>query len=262
VASAMAKRGAARPRATRPTRRRAPRRVAGAGILAAGVVHGLPSVGVLGAIAGPSAPPRLGPIRLRDGRGRPWVALTFDDGPSPTTTPRILSMLDKLGLRATFFVTGSEVAVHPELIDDIRSRGHAVETHGMLHRHHLLHSIGWVLADTRLAIEGLRSVGVTPRFIRPPYGQASAGTLVAARRHGLVPVLWSAWGREFADQSVDGVTTRVIRRLVPGSIVLLHDSDRLCGDGSVDAVEGALPRLAEELDRRQLQTVTVGELLG
>lgn len=259
--SAMANGGAGSPRVTRSTRTSA-RWVAGAGLIGAGLAHGLPSVGVLGAIAGPGALSRLGPIRLSGRRDRPAVALSFDDGPSPTTTPGVLAVLDKLGLRATFFVTGTEVTRHPDLVSEIRDAGHAVETHGMEHEHHLLRGPRWVLADTAQALDGLRSLGVVPKFLRPPYGQASAGTLLAARQHGLVPVLWSAWGREFAQRSPDAVAGRVLSRLRPGAIVLLHDSDRLCGKGSVDAVEGALPAIAEELERRRLECVTVGELLG
>ena len=263
VASAMTKRVGKGPEATRRAAgNRTARRVAGTGILVAGLAHAVPSVSVLGAIAGPPFPSRLGPLRLRSERSGRLVALTFDDGPSPTTTPRILSLLDELGLRATFFVTGTEVALHPELVEDIRAGGHAVETHGMQHRHHLLHGPRWVLADTHLAVDGLRSVGVTPSYLRPPYGQASAGTLVAARRHGLVPVLWSAWGASSPSNRSTWSPPGLSRGLVPGAIVLLHDSDRLCGEGSVDAVEGALPRIAEELDRRRLRTATVGELLA
>ena len=232
------------------------------GTLAAGFAHAVPSVSVLAAIAGRARVPRLGPIRLRGGGGDGRVALTFDDGPSPTTTPRVLALLDKLGLRATFFVTGSEVDAYPGLVEDIRAASHDVETHGMEHAHHLLRGPGWVLADTARAVEGLRAVGVTPRYLRPPYGQASAGTLLAARRFGLVPVLWSAWGREFSDRSADAVAGRVNRGLVPGAVVLFHDSDRLCGEGSVAAVEGALPLVAEELERRGLRSATVAEVLG
>lgn len=259
--SAMASAGAGGPRVSK-SRVAATRWIAGAGVLGAVFGHGLPSVAVLGAIAGPPPLSRVGQIRLSGRRDTSSVALTFDDGPAPATTPRILTLLDKLGLRATFFVTGTEVAAHPGLVEEIRAGGHAVETHGMAHEHHLLRGPRWVLADTARALDGLGSLGIAPSFLRPPYGQASAGTLLAARRHRLVPVLWSAWGREFAQRSPEAVSARVTGRLRPGSIVLLHDSDRLCGSGSVEAVEGALPIIAEELERRGLQSVTVGELLG
>jgi len=226
---------------------------------AAGLAHALPSVGVLGAIAG--RPSRLGPIRLRGAAGTEAVALTFDDGPSPEGTPRILHRLEQLGLRATFFVTGTEAARHPALVADIRSAGHGVESHGMEHRHHLLHGPRWVERDLRAALDVLRSLGVRPRYLRPPYGQAAAATLVAAQRHRLGCVLWSCWGREFAEPRAAAVAARIRQRLEPGAIVLLHDSDQHCGPGSVAAVDQALEAVAQELARRRLRSVRLAELL-
>lgn len=227
---------------------------------AAGVAHGLPSVSVLGALAG--RPGRLGPIRLHGSSAAGAVALTFDDGPSPTTTPRILRQLEQLGLQATFFVSGTEVTRHPELIADIQSAGHRVESHGMEHCHHLLHRPRWVLGDLSAAVETLRSVGVRPRYLRPPYGQPAAATLVAAHRHGLTCVLWSCWGREFVEPHAAAVAARVRQHLFPGAIILLHDSDQHCGQGSVGAVEEAMGAIAEDLHRRKLRTVSVQELLA
>jgi peptidoglycan/xylan/chitin deacetylase (PgdA/CDA1 family) len=226
------------------------------------VAHGIPSIAVLGAIAGARSPGRLGSVWLHGSRDKDAAALTFDDGPSPETTPRILRQLDLLRLRATFFVSGAEVARHPRIIEDITSAGHGVESHGMEHRHHLLHGPRWVRHDLDDAVNALRSVGVTPRYFRPPYGQATTATVMAARHHDLVPVLWSCWGREFAQPSAEAVAARVRHGLVAGSVVLLHDSDQFCGEGSAIAVEGALPAIADELKRRRLRTATVSEILS
>ena len=77
----------------------------------------------------------------------PKVALTFDDGPSPVTTPRILDQLDELGLGATFFCLGREVEWHPEVVAEIARRGHGIGTHGYEHEHHLARSPRWVERD-------------------------------------------------------------------------------------------------------------------
>jgi peptidoglycan/xylan/chitin deacetylase (PgdA/CDA1 family) len=188
------------------------------------------------------------------------IALTFDDGPSIATTPRVLALLDQLQLRATFFVLGSAAARHPELIREIMARGHEVSSHGTEHRHHLLRTPRWIAADVAASVDVLSSLGASPRFFRPPYGQAATATLVAARDNGLRTVLWSAWGREWTDRDPASVARRVLRRFGPGSIVLLHDSDELCGPGSVARVEAALPLVAAEIDRRGLRAVTLGEL--
>jgi hypothetical protein len=110
------------------------------------------------------------------------VALTFDDGPSPETTPRTLTLLDQLGLRATFFLLGTAVAGAPGLAAEIAGRGHEVACHGMVHDRHLLRSPGWVINDTAAAVALLDGLGLRPSRYRPPFGQASAATLGAARR--------------------------------------------------------------------------------
>src|SRR5579871_5396698 len=120
-------------------------------VAASFVAHGVGSVGVLGAVTG-RGPAQLGPVRLR-GRSTDAVALTFDDGPSPATTPRVLDLLDHLRIRATFFVLGSAARRHAELVADTLARGHQVETHGMEHRHHLLQGPRWIFGDMRRAVE-------------------------------------------------------------------------------------------------------------
>jgi peptidoglycan-N-acetylglucosamine deacetylase len=229
-----------------------------AGVAAAAVAHAGASVSVLGAISG-RGPSTLGPVRLRASRSDA-VGLTFDDGPSPDTTPRVLALLDRLGVHATFFVLGSAVREHPGLIADILARGHEVASHGTEHRHHLVHSPRWIEADVARSVAVLGSVGVTPRFFRPPYGQVATASLTAAARHGMATVLWSGWGREWADRDPANVAARALRRFRAGSIVLLHDSDELCGPGSVATVEAALPTVLDAVSRRGLVAVTLSEL--
>jgi peptidoglycan/xylan/chitin deacetylase (PgdA/CDA1 family) len=183
------------------------------------------------------APIRSLPAGLCRWRGpaEPRVALTFDDGPQPDTTPRMLDRLDELGLVATFFCVGSRVAAHPDLVEEVRRRGHQVEVHGHRHAHHFVRTPRWVRGDLNSALDALGAVGVRPKWFRRPFGQVTGATLIEARRHRLRLVLWSAWGREWAEEDASGVARRVTRRLEPGAIVLLHDSDafsppvRVCG---------------------------------
>lgn len=202
-------------------------------------------------------------------RGRPTgpggagaVALTFDDGPSPAATPAVLDRLDHLGLRATFFPNGAAVDRHPDLMCEVVRRGHQVESHGYRHRHHLWSSPPWVAADTARAVAAMASVGVAPRWLRPPYGQVSAATVVAARRWGMGLALWSAWGREWAEADAAAVARRVNAALAPGVVVLLHDSDEFSAPGSARRALVALDSIAEEMDRRGLRSATVGEVMG
>jgi peptidoglycan/xylan/chitin deacetylase (PgdA/CDA1 family) len=190
------------------------------------------------------------------------VALTFDDGPDPAGTPVLLDALDRLGLVATFFCLGQHAARYPELVGEIRRRGHAVGTHGYAHEHHLLRGPRWVAKDIDAALEAMAAAGVSPRWYRPPYGQASGPTLLAARRRGLGTVLWSGWGREWAAPDAGAVAARIRPALVAGAIVLLHDSDAFSPPGSAARTLAALEDVAGVLEARGLGTATLDEAVA
>ena len=251
---------------TRPARRLSPRgrRVSAARALApiglAAAAHMVPSVVSLG---------QWLPIRALPGDLCRWrgpngngVALTFDDGPDPRTTPQVLDRLEELSLPATFFCLGQQVLVHPALVDEIRDRGHQVETHGFRHEHHFARSPRWVREDLNSAIDALEQVGHRPRWFRPPFGQTAGATMVEARRHNLRLVLWSAWGREWDEPDSPSVARRVRAGVGPGGIVLLHDADVQSPPGSSRRATEALGQIAEDLHRRGLAALTLDELVG
>ena len=225
----------------------------------AALLHAGPGVVALGQWTGVRALPG-GWCRWR-GPDVPRVALTFDDGPDPESTPRVLDRLDDLGLRATFFVLGSRVRETPEIVAEALLGGHEIGVHGNTHDHHFAHQPGWPTHDLDDALEALAACGVEPRWYRPPYGQVSAGTLRAARRRGLELVHWSAWGREWEEPDGRAVAERVSRSLEPGAIVLLHDSDVTSPEGTVDRVLDALPLIAADLERRGFTTATLSQLV-
>ncbi|MEU3345364.1 polysaccharide deacetylase family protein [Streptomyces sp. NPDC006700] len=180
------------------------------------------------------------------GTGRPdHVALTFDDGPDPVSTPLFLDELDRLAVRATFFVLGESVTRHPHLTRHIADRGHELAVHGWTH------SRPWLPAPARDARETERAAlvvhdttGSLPRWYRPPYGILTAGRWAAARRAGLRPVLWTAWGRDWtADATPASVRATVTADLRGGGTILLHDTDRASAPDSWKATLGALPDL-------------------
>ncbi|MFF9086283.1 polysaccharide deacetylase family protein [Streptomyces sp. NPDC014991] len=179
---------------------------------------------------------------------RHHIALTFDDGPDPDSTPRFLDTLDGLGVRATFFVLGEHVVRHPALARETVRRGHELGVHGWRHDR------PWCPAYTRTAEEVDRSVravyattGCRPRWYRPPYGILTTSRCRAARRAGLRTVLWSAWGRDWtADATPASVRARVAADLRGGGTVLLHDSDRHSAPGCWHAALGALPALVQD----------------
>ncbi len=230
-----------------------------AGASAAGLAaQYLPSVATLGQWSSL----RTVPAELCRWQGppRPMVALTFDDGPDPRTTPEVLDRLDQLGLRATFFVLGSDAEAHAEVVAETARRGHLVGTHGYAHEHHLLRSPRWVLHDLRRAKEVMDAIGFPVTWYRPTYGQVTGSTLAMAKGLGLRTVIWSAWGREWTTTDSDEVARRLIGRLTPGAIALLHDTDQHGTEGMWKVGLGALPAVAEHLRTEGLAAVTLDEL--
>jgi len=235
------------------------RLAAGAAALALGV-HYLPSQVILGQWTSLQALPG-GLCRWQGPPIGRRVAFTFDDGPNPQATPAVLDLLDALGLRATFFPLGSLAERFPDLVFEVLRRGHLVGTHGYRHLHHLAHTPRWISRDLAAADRAMAEVGVHPTWYRPTYGQVTSATLVAAHRHGWQTVLWSAWGREWATRDPDEVAARIIQRLRPGAVVLLHDNDAFGPAGMWRVGLASLYKVAIELDRRQLEAVTLDELV-
>ncbi len=211
-----------------------------AGVSAATLAHFLPTAA------------SLRPVRARllpslAGLGAPGhLALTFDDGPDPASTPAFLDALDALGWKATFFMLGSMAERAPGLEREVAERGHEVGVHGYEHSNHLRHGPLWVERDMARAKDLLSELtGTTPRWARPPYGVLTASSLRAAHRNGLRTVLWTTWGRDWRRQaSPRTVEHDVSATLVPGGTVLLHDSDCTSAQSCWLSALGALPALA------------------
>ncbi|MFC9810160.1 polysaccharide deacetylase family protein [Streptomyces griseoaurantiacus] len=194
------------------------------------------------------------------GIGRPGhVALTFDDGPDPLSTPLFLEALDELMVRATFFVLGESVLRHPEVARETARRGHELAVHGWTHDRPWLPAPARDAREVARAAEAVAEVtGRRPRWYRPPYGILTSGRWAAARRAGLRPVLWSAWGRDWTvDATADSVRATVEADLRGGGTVLLHDTDRAAAPDCWKATLEALPALVTDCRRAGL---TVGPL--
>lgn len=209
----------------------------------------------------------LGPVRRilfprLAGQGDPaHVALTFDDGPDPESTPMFAEVLTDRGVRATFFMLGRMVAAAPELAQNLAGAGHEIGVHGWDHRYLPLRGLRETRTDLRRATDLIASVtGTRPTLFRPPYGVLSGPALVAARELGLTPLLWGAWGREWtAGSTPESVFQTLAGDLDGGVTVLLHDSGCTSPPGSWQAGLGALPLLLDACERRGLQVGPVGE---
>lgn len=231
--------------------------VAGSALVVTAAAHAAPGVTAI-------APLRRRLFPRLHGLGDPsQVALTFDDGPDPDSTPLFLQALDDLGWKATFFMLGSMAARHPGTAKDVAAAGHEVALHGETHRSHLLRPPWEVTDDVSRGHDSVaRATGVTPRWFRPPYGALSSGSLAAARSLGLTTVLWSAWGRDWRAVATPGsVLADLEAGLEPGATLLLHDSDCTSAPRCWRSALGALPLLAEELDARDLSVVPLRDHL-
>ncbi|MGW2375704.1 MULTISPECIES: polysaccharide deacetylase family protein [Kitasatospora] len=174
------------------------------------------------------------------------LALTFDDGPDPRSTPYVLDALDELGARATFFLLGAMLERAPGLGRELVLRGHEVAVHGWHHRPQWYPAPARDLRELRRASEAVTDLcGTRPRWYRPPYGVLTAGPALAARRLGLRSVLWTAWGRDWtAEATGDSVYATARPGLTAGATLLLHDSDCASAPGSWRATLAALPLIA------------------
>ena len=188
------------------------------------------------------------------------VALTFDDGPHPWATPRLLELLAGLQVPATFFLVGEQVRRDPAVGAEIAAAGHAIGLHGDTHRSELRLTPRALADDRERGMQAIHeATGVVPVVHRPPYGAVSAAGLALARRAGLETVLWSRWGRDWrARATADSVVDDVLGRgLGDREIVLLHDADHYGADGCWRATLGALPRIAQACGRAGLRSVTL-----
>ncbi|RJQ85084.1 polysaccharide deacetylase family protein [Amycolatopsis panacis] len=189
------------------------------------------------------------------GRGDPGhVALTFDDGPNPESTPKFLQVLADLDVRATFFVLGSELDRSPWLGREIAAAGHEIAVHGWTHRCFLRLRSAVLHDELARTVDLIHQVtGTRPRWLRAPYGVFSAGSLVSARKLGLQPILWTTWGFDWTRRATARSVVRTVgRKLDGGGTILLHDSDVAAAPGAWRSALGALPVLVSECRARGL----------
>lgn len=170
----------------------------------------------------------FGSTVVRGSAAQRVVALTFDDGPNPPYTDRILDVLKDAHASATFFVVGQAAAAYPASLRRIVREGHALGNHSWDHAHLNVLSRGAVEHELRRTSDAIfAATGIRPRFMRPPFGARSFTVIDEAKREGYTVVMWSDalsqdWER--LDDSV--IADRVVERVRPGSIVVLHDGNR------------------------------------
>jgi peptidoglycan-N-acetylglucosamine deacetylase len=189
---------------------------AGAAALAGALAY---TVGAYAATEG------LGIGVVRRGPPRPMVALTFDDGPDPEYTPRILDGLAFAEAQATFFMVGRQIAAAVPLARAVATAGHDLGNHTYGHRHLWTLSPAASVAEVDRGAQAIAdAAGVTPRYFRPPWGTFNWAAYARAAQIGEARILWSVRPEGLiASAPAPRMTAFVVRRAHPGAIVNLHD---------------------------------------
>lgn len=211
--------------------------------------------------AGAQVAARLG-AAVRRGPHAMRVALTFDDGPHPAFTPRILDILASHGVCASFFLIGRHAEEEAAVARAVADAGHDVGSHTYSHRH--LWSLG-PAATREEILRGrdavARVTGANTRYFRPPWGMVNAAALRVCRAEDLMPVLWTVRAEGYLWRpSVEQMVREVVGRSHPGAIVDLHDRGGF--RDTPQRVLAALPGILSGLRARGLEPVTLSELLG
>ncbi len=204
----------------------------------------------------------LGPniVRLPDAsRRRGEVALTFDDGPDPEVTPRVLDLLDRYQARASFFCVGARVAAQPGIVREILRRGHSVENHTDRHPY----GFAWFppgrmrheIAGAQQAI--IDAVGVPPRFFRAPVGIRSPLLDPVLASLKLRSVTWTRRGHDGLRRDPRPVLRRLSRGLAAGDLLLLHDGSCVRSQGREPVVLSVLAALLDQIRSRGLRSVSL-----
>lgn len=186
------------------------------------------------------------------------VALTFDDGPHPVWTQKVLDILKEHKIKATFFLIGSNVEKYPWVVKRIAEEGHIIGNHTYTHK--VVGSYSPTQAKreiekTQMCIKNI--TGKKTYLLRPPYGSYQQGFYQVAKDYNYKIILWSVTVADWKKNlSSNEIAYRVITSTKPGAIILLHD-----GGGRREATVKALPRIIKALKKEGYKFVTVEEML-
>jgi peptidoglycan/xylan/chitin deacetylase (PgdA/CDA1 family) len=171
------------------------------------------------------------------------IHLTFDDGPHRIATPKVLDILSKRNIHATFFLVGANVQRNPEIAAELVRRGHTIGTHGQTHRSLIFKPFNQQLQEIRRANEVVKELlNLQPNYFRPPYGYFDTRTLRVARNENQTVVMWDVDPHDFSARRPGHIPATVSKQAKEGSILLLHDNEHTAGtvDQYLDPLIAAL----------------------
>lgn len=194
--------------------------------------------------------------------GKKLVALTFDDGPYPPYTQKLLAVLEEKQVKATFFMVGNNASKNLEVVTLVTSKGHEVALHAEEHKDFLKLSgqelVGNILRGKKLLEE---LTGKPVKYLRPPHGFRDWAVMEAAFNAGLKVANWSVIPRDWTNPGAQEIADRVCKNVAPGAIVLLHDGDAPLQTASREQTVEATALIIDELRKQGYNFVTVSQLL-
>ena len=159
---------------------------------------------------------------------RPILNLTYDDGPCPATTSRLLDLLDKEQIKATFFCIGQNIERHPQLVEEIFSRGHTVANHSWNHSFLPALTRAGMALQIDKTNELLASItGETPTLFRPPYGIMDSRCAKLLKERRMTAVYWGAVSEDWRNIGVDNVVAHIMARLPSAPLIVMHEGDEV-----------------------------------
>ncbi|WCK56035.1 polysaccharide deacetylase family protein [Aneurinibacillus sp. Ricciae_BoGa-3] len=188
------------------------------------------------------------------------IALTFDDGPHPVYTRKIMKVLDKYQAKATFFVVGERAQYYPSVVQELKQKGHEIANHTFSHPRINRISSSKLLEEIQKTDDIIHSLtGEFPALFRSPGGMYNPMVLDAVKKKHLVPILWSAHqdSRDWANPGIHRIVRQVTENAKAGNIILMHDS----GVNRTQTVR-ALDQILQILSREGYSFVTISELIS
>ncbi|MFM7363431.1 MAG: polysaccharide deacetylase family protein [Cuspidothrix sp.] len=188
--------------------------------------------------------------------GRKVIALTFDDGPWPSSTAKVLDILKKNNIKGTFFVVGQNVKNYPELTKRIVTEDHTIANHTWHHWYHHMNpqTAAYEVANTTDII--YKTTGVKTNLFRPPGGNMKNGVADYAKSNKYAVIMWSSDSVDYSRPGVPRLINNIFREAKPGGIVLMHD-----GGGDRSQTVKALPEIISKFRKQGYEFVTIPELL-
>lgn len=189
------------------------------------------------------------------------IALTFDDGPYPPYTQKLLKILAEKNVCATFFMVGENASKHPEIVKLVQAQGHTIALHAGYHKDLLKLSHGEVKNNIAYGKQTLENITGSPvHYMRPPHGFKDWSVVNAINDAGLTIVNWSIIPRDWTNPGAHVIADRVCENAQPGAIVLLHDGDSPKNQASRDQTIEAVSSIIDRLRAEGYEFVTIDEI--